>query len=170
MRIPLYLSILTLSLLTSCASILSTSTYPVVFDSSPSGAEVTIRDGVGNAIFKGKTPTTLTLSASEGFWNRANYTVEARMPGYNPGLATLDARLDGWYFGNIIFGGLLGILIVDPATGAMWKLDRRVTVVMGAQAVSALNRVVADAPDASLRIVSLADVPTELRPYLRQLD
>jgi hypothetical protein len=31
--------------------------------------------------------------------------------------------MDGWYIGNILFGGLIGILIVDPLTGAMWKLD-----------------------------------------------
>lgn len=30
--------------------------------------------------------------------------------------------MDGWYFGNILFGGLIGFLIVDPATGAMYTL------------------------------------------------
>jgi hypothetical protein len=30
--------------------------------------------------------------------------------------------MDGWYIGNILFGGVIGFLIVDPATGAMWKL------------------------------------------------
>ncbi len=41
---------------------------------------------------------------------------------------TFDTKLDGWYFGNLIFGGLLGILIIDPATGAMWRLDETFTV------------------------------------------
>ncbi len=36
----------------------------------------------------------------------------------------LEAGVNGWYFGNIIFGVLLGILIVDPATGAMWKIHQ----------------------------------------------
>lgn len=31
--------------------------------------------------------------------------------------------MDGWYIGNLLFGGLIGMLIVDPATGAMYKLD-----------------------------------------------
>jgi hypothetical protein len=31
--------------------------------------------------------------------------------------------MDGWYLGNIVFGGLVGLLVVDPLTGAMWKLD-----------------------------------------------
>ena len=34
----------------------------------------------------------------------------------------LDSSLSGWYFGNIIFGGLIGMLIVDPVTGAMYNL------------------------------------------------
>jgi hypothetical protein len=38
----------------------------------------------------------------------------------------LTADIDGWYFGNLLFGGLIGILIVDPATGAMWKLPENV--------------------------------------------
>lgn len=31
-------------------------------------------------------------------------------------------RLSGWYFGNLVFGGLIGMLIVDPLTGAMYNL------------------------------------------------
>lgn len=34
--------------------------------------------------------------------------------------------MDGWYMGNLLFGGFIGFLIVDPATGAMWKLDDNV--------------------------------------------
>ena len=124
-------SLLLLSTLCSCASILSKSTYPVTFDSSPSGAEIIVRDESGNAIHQGVTPTTLTLNASNGFFDPATYQITATMPGYHPGLSTLNAGLDGWYIGNIIFGGLIGILIVDPATGAMWRLGDRVVVSMG---------------------------------------
>jgi hypothetical protein len=125
------ISLLFLSMLCSCASILSTSTYAVTFDSSPSGAEIVVRNKSGNAIHKGVTPTTLTLNASNGFFQPSSYQITATMPGYNPGIATLSAGLDGWYVGNLIFGGLLGILIVDPATGAMWRLRDRVVVSMG---------------------------------------
>lgn len=27
----------------------------------------------------------------------------------------LESSVDGWYFANILFGGLIGLLIVDPA-------------------------------------------------------
>ena len=36
--------------------------------------------------------------------------------------------MDGWYIGNILFGGLIGMLIVDPATGAMYNLPDRVDI------------------------------------------
>lgn len=31
--------------------------------------------------------------------------------------------MNGWYIANIVFGGLVGFLIVDPATGAMYSLS-----------------------------------------------
>ncbi|MDB4525936.1 hypothetical protein N9065_03445 [Akkermansiaceae bacterium] len=42
------------------------------------------------------------------------------------GTQSLDASMDPWYAGNIIFGGILGVLVVDPATGAMWQLPKEV--------------------------------------------
>ena len=123
--------LLFLSTLCSCASIVSTATYPVTFDSSPSGAEIVVRNKSGYVIYKGAAPTTLTLDASNGFFQPASYQIMATMPGYNPGMATLSAGLDPWYIGNIIIGGLIGFLIVDPATGAMWHLRDRVVVPLG---------------------------------------
>jgi len=40
----------------------------------------------------------------------------------------LSAEFDASYLGNICFGGLglIGFLLIDPATGAMWQLDREV--------------------------------------------
>lgn len=32
--------------------------------------------------------------------------------------------MDGWYLGNILIGGLIGMLIVDPASGAMYRFKR----------------------------------------------
>ena len=158
-----------LTLLTSCASILSDSTYPVTFDSNPSGAEVTIRDESGAAVYKGTTPTTLTLSASDGFFDAASYTIEATLAGHSPARATLNAELDGWYLGNILFGGLLGILIIDPATGAMWRLVSRVTLNLSAAAVGAAAAPPGFGSLNEVRVVSLADVPAELRPLMQPI-
>ena len=52
------------------------------------------------------------------------YTLNATAVGHEPAQATVDTRMNGWYFGNILFGGLIGLFIVDPATGAMWRLPK----------------------------------------------
>lgn len=59
-----------------------------------------------------------TLKAGSGFFRGERYVVTATLDG-ETGTATLTPGMDGWYIGNILFGGLIGILIVDPATGAM---------------------------------------------------
>ena len=106
-----------------CASIVSKSQYPVTITSHPDRAEFTVINKKGTAIHKSKTPSTITLPANTGFFNPARYSIEFEADGYCPGFTTLSAELDGWYIGNVIFGGLLGWLIIDPATGAMWRLD-----------------------------------------------
>ncbi len=123
--------LISLLLISGCASIISKSDYPVSFNSAPSGAQVTIKDAkAGRVIYKGKTPCIVTLKAKHGFFSPAQYDVCFNLPGYNTKLVTLDATLDGWYIGNIIFGGLIGFLIVDPATGAMWKLPSNIDITL----------------------------------------
>ena len=106
-----------------CASIVSKSNWPVTVQSNPNGAKCVVVKANGVQIHAGETPMTLTLDASDGFFSSAKYSVKCTNDGYQPSSSELSAHLNGWYVGNIVFGGLIGILIVDPATGAMWKLD-----------------------------------------------
>lgn len=102
---------------------MSKSDYPVSFNTNPSGATVRIYDlKNGQEIYLGKTPTTVTLRAKSGFFSPAKYNVDFELPNGIKKTITLSATLDGWYIGNLLFGGLIGMLIVDPITGAMWKL------------------------------------------------
>jgi len=110
-------------LFSSCASIVSKSTYPLSINSSPSNAKVSITDKKGKEIYLGNTPATVKLKAGAGFFSRAEYQVKFSSPGYDDKIVPITFKLDGWYFGNILFGGLLGMLIIDPATGAMWKIE-----------------------------------------------
>ena len=123
-------TLLLLLLMCSCASIVSGSSYAVSINSAPSGAEVTVIDEDGRTIHKGVTPYLITLRAGSAFFNRATYTLKASHPDYLMTTQALNASIDGWYFGNILFGGLIGILIVDPLTGAMWRLPSSVQVSM----------------------------------------
>lgn len=109
--------------LTSCASIVSKSNWPVTISSDPTGAKVTIKKMDGTTAHEGITPFTVTLPSDAGFLDRANYRVEFVKEGYESSEQLMAAKINGWYFGNIVFGGIIGFLIVDPATGAMWKLN-----------------------------------------------
>lgn len=112
-------------LFSSCASIISYSTYPLSINSSPSNANISITDKQGKEIFTGNTPATVRLDASAGFFSKAEYQVKFSKPGYDDRIVRITATIDGWYFGNILYGGILGMLIIDPATGAMWKIETK---------------------------------------------
>ncbi|WP_373187532.1 hypothetical protein [Halopseudomonas sp.] len=112
-------------LTTGCASILSDSQYPVSMTSTPPGATFEVRNETGATVHSGVTPGMVTLKSGDGFFSGANYTVVFKKEGYADKTNSIAPSLDGWYVGNILFGGLIGLLVVDPATGAMYKLPDR---------------------------------------------
>lgn len=116
-----------LAVLSGCASIVGKSSYPVTISSSPTGARFVIANDGGQEIHAGTTPSTVTLKSSAGFFDGETYSVRFSKDGYRSALSTIDSSISGWYIGNIIFGGLLGLLIVDPATGAMFALPESVS-------------------------------------------
>ena len=112
----------TAAMFTGCASIVSDSKYPVAINSTPSGANFVITNKAGVEVHSGQTPSTVTLKAGEGFFSGETYQVRMTLDNHEEKIITIDTSIDGWYVGNILFGGLIGLLIVDPMTGAMWKL------------------------------------------------
>jgi hypothetical protein len=104
----------------SCASIIHGSTQIIDFNSQPAGATITI-DGKTY----GETPMAIPLKRNGRLSGQPDgktmYAVTISMDGYYPYDIKLKRELDGWFFGNIIFGGLIGI-IVDAASGSMYKL------------------------------------------------
>ena len=112
----------TLLACSGCASIVSTSSRQVTISSNPIGAPVTVSKTDGTPIFAGVTPTTLTLDTGHSFFVGSEYDVLVSPDGFEPRRSRLQSRMNGWYVGNILFGGLIGLLLVDPATGAMFTL------------------------------------------------
>lgn len=110
--------------LSGCASIVSGGPKTMPIMSTPDDAAIEIIDIKNDnaTILKAKTPYTAILERSAGFFSPAKYKIKITKDGYLPHETQIDAGINGWYFGNIVFGGLLGILIVDPATGAMYKI------------------------------------------------
>ncbi len=108
----------------SCASIINGSTQQVSIQSRPEAAKVTVLDRNGQAIGGGMTPATMTLKRGSGFFSGARYTVRFEKAGYSSREVQISGRVSGWYIGgNLLFGGPIGWLILDPATGGMWTLS-----------------------------------------------
>ncbi|TPN84036.1 PEGA domain-containing protein [Aquimarina algicola] len=97
-------------LLSNCATIISGSRQIVEISSEPNSAKVYI-----NEIEVGETPVQKRLKRNQ------TYQLTLKLDGYKTYDTKLEKKFNAWYVGNVVFGGLIG-LIVDPATGAMFKL------------------------------------------------
>jgi len=147
--------------MTACCSIVSKSTYPVTISSNPPGASFTLKKANGIAMSTGTTPATITLSSSNGYFQPAKYIVEFTRKGMTQSVP-LNASINGWYFGNLLFGGIIGLLIVDPATGAMWRLDENV--------IATFNQTSSVSHGHEIRVVSLDKIPMSMRKHLVALN
>jgi uncharacterized protein YceK len=93
-----------------CATIMHGTSQDIGITSHPTGARVTI----DNQEF-GTTPVVAKLSRKD------NHTIHMELPGYQPDDATVTRSTSGWVWGNIVFGGLIG-LAVDAISGGLYKL------------------------------------------------
>jgi hypothetical protein len=117
-----FIVILSLGVL-GCASIIKGGNQTLSFKSTPPEAKLKVYDRKGEMIISGSTPYVATLKRGSGYFKSAKYRVVVEKEGYQPKEFQIDGSINGWYLGgNLIFGGLIGYLIVDPATGAMWTL------------------------------------------------
>jgi hypothetical protein len=109
-RILQVLTLFSIVLITSCATIIHGAKQDVSITSTPSSAKITI-DGR----YVGETPMTKRLKRKDIHY------VTVELPDYKPYQVTLKRKLDVWVAGNLVFGGLVG-LVIDAATGAMYRL------------------------------------------------
>lgn len=112
-------------LLTGCASILGGSgPQAIPVNSNPAEAKLEVTDLItGVPVLTATTPYTMTLKRSAGFFKKSRYKVKVSKEGFLPQERVLVPRISGWYVGNILFGGIVGLVLVDPATGAMYTFD-----------------------------------------------
>lgn len=148
--------------LTGCASIVSKSNWPFSVDTSPDGAKVTITNKKGVEVYSGHTPTALKLKSGAGFFSKESYVVSLAMDGYETKKINVECKINGWYFGNLLIGGWIGMLIVDPATGAMFRLD--------SQGISENMVRTANTTSVSLQILNKNDIPKNWEQHLVKLD
>ena len=100
----------------SCASIIHGSKQNVSFQSNPSGATVEVVDGMGVSYGVCDTPCSLELK------RKREYKAKISKAGYGSAEMVIQKKSDGWIWGNIFFGGVIG-LIIDFSNGAAYKLD-----------------------------------------------
>lgn len=117
-------------LFTGCASIIDGTKQKVSFSSSPSNAEVVV-DGEG----LGKTPLTKALS------RKHEHNVLINLKGYQPYEVKLVHQTNGWVWGNLLFGGIIG-LIIDASNGAIYELTpAQINADLKARGLSSTNLV-----------------------------
>jgi len=119
-------------LCSGCATIVTKANFDLSVNSNPTGATVTVKDNDGKVVYTGITPCSIPLKSGAGYFKSASYFFDFEKEGYKPANQTISADIEPWYFGNLI--GLVtpittlvfvigGMLVVDPLTGAMWKLE-----------------------------------------------
>ncbi|MEJ5073900.1 hypothetical protein WH357_16415 [Enterobacter ludwigii] len=110
-------------LLAGCATIVGDNEEQVRINSVPDHVRFAISDSDGQIVASGITPQTVTLKKADGsYFGKINYTLTLAEDGYNTSITPLSTNLTPWYlFGNLIFFGVPGWLIVDPFSGAMYS-------------------------------------------------
>jgi hypothetical protein len=112
----LFLTLGFVALITGCATILHGTDQEVYVDSSPKSAKVEIKTSGGVSVFNGLTPARVELDRDR------SYDVFVNLEGYQQSVVHISREFDALYLGNIICGGIIG-LIIDAANGAMYKLE-----------------------------------------------
>ena len=139
-------------------------------NSNPSDAVVTITDEEGIEIHSGKTPTTVTLKKGNGkYFGKKSYTVKISKSGYTIQTIPVKTSPSGWYiFGNAVFGGLIGWLIVDPLSGKMYSLSpENIDSTLTSSNTTSHNNT---ATDGGIAIMLIKDVPSHLHGKMQLIN
>lgn len=100
---------------TGCASVVHGTTQAVPVNSSPVGASVKVNCGKSSRSVNPITPTTVYLKRNA---EPCNITVSKE--GYEDASLVFLTNMSGWFWGNILIGGVLG-MIIDGVDGAIFN-------------------------------------------------
>ena len=108
---PMVMAALVVLGTSACGTIIHGSSQQVSITSVPTGAAVTV-----DTTAYGNTPVTVKLRRKD------QHIIRILLQGYQPFELKTKRSTSGWVWGNIVFGGLIG-LVVDASTGGMYKLS-----------------------------------------------
>lgn len=112
-------------LVAGCASLVGSDKQKLRVDSTPPDAQILIIDQSGRTVYRGRTPDTVALQKSDDrYWGGKQFTVAISKRGYLTQRVQVDTHPNALYLGgNWLFGGLIGWLLIDPASGRMSQLS-----------------------------------------------
>ena len=115
--VPCIVAALGLVLMSGCATIVGGGpSQAVSFESTPASASYTVRSAVGLQMAAGSTPETVSLPRDN------EYQIEITLDGYEPRSTVLTRGINGWIWGNLFVGWIVGFGI-DFITGSAYKLE-----------------------------------------------
>lgn len=122
--------------ITGCATIVHNGPRQISVASTPPGAKVSIYDRSNSLVQVSTTPFLATLPTKFAYFKGQDYRLVFELPEHATAEVHLQSTVSRWYFGNLLFGGLLGMVIVDPSTGAMFnlapqKIEQPLTAMVG---------------------------------------
>jgi hypothetical protein len=104
--------LLTLGIITGCATLFAPKTIPLSISSEPAEADVLV-----NGLKMGVTPMELSLKADK------TYTIEFIKEGFQSITRVVNTKVGaGWVFLDIL-GGIIPV-IIDASTGAWYQFDQ----------------------------------------------
>ena len=107
---------------TGCATIMHGDRQSVSIVSGKENTKIKVLDEAGNVVSEGTNNLTVALKRGKEMFKGNNYKIVAET-GDEKQEVLLNSGVNGAYVvGNLFFGGLIGWIIVDPASGAMWTI------------------------------------------------
>lgn len=105
------LAVTIFAVLPGCASIVNGKTQTVSFQSTPSGATVSL-----SGLPIGATPISTVVQ------RKNDQTLEVSKDGYKTFSTKMNTKIEPWFWGNILIGGIVGS-VTDAVTGAMYEYE-----------------------------------------------
>jgi hypothetical protein len=111
-------------MLPGCASIISGSSDEIGVATNPPGADCILYREGANIGRINPTPGKLVVSRSYN-----DITAKCNKEGYDEGAGTAGSGFNGWVLGNLVFGGLVGV-VIDTATANATGYDSELLVTL----------------------------------------
>jgi len=111
-------------LTSGCATLTKGTSQAVTVDTDPSGATCTLTRDAKPVAIVNPTPGSVPVEKAHG-----TIAIACKKQGYLEAAGNLASEFQAMTFGNILFGGLVGV-VVDAASGAMHQYPDMVTITL----------------------------------------